>query len=86
VGAGSRLYYLDVPEDVLLARVNARNAELPPDSFRIDPELVSHWFRTIFSRRRAMSYVRARLPSKSVTDTKAVVGQLCRHADAYTWC
>lgn len=48
VGANSVLYFLDVPEDVLVTRVEARNASLPPDTYHIDPALVRAWARVHF--------------------------------------
>jgi len=48
VGARSVLYFLDVPLEELLRRVESRNAHVPPDTFRIDPALVKLWAETIF--------------------------------------
>ena len=48
LGAGSRLYYLQVSEDALLERLSRRNANLPPDTFRIEPELLTRWGRQLF--------------------------------------
>jgi predicted kinase len=48
LGAGSRLYYLDVSEDELLDRLIRRNADLPADTFRIEPELLVQWARQLF--------------------------------------
>ena len=47
VGARSELHFLDVPEGVLLARLAARNADLPAGTFAIDEaelRLWSTWF------------------------------------------
>lgn len=47
VGAGVRLHFLDVPRDELWRRLAARNAALPPDTFRITEaqlDLWSTWF------------------------------------------
>lgn len=43
--ADVRLYYLDVPRDELVRRLAARNAQLPPDTFRITAEQLDRWSR-----------------------------------------
>jgi predicted kinase len=43
VGARSVLHYLDVPADVLVARLAERNERLPPGTFHIDPALLREW-------------------------------------------
>jgi predicted kinase len=48
LGARSEIYYLEVPLSELLRRVQVRNAQLPPDNFRIDPSLVKLWAETMF--------------------------------------
>jgi predicted kinase len=45
LGARSELHYLDVPEDVLVARLAARNADLPPGTFHIDEARLREWCR-----------------------------------------
>jgi predicted kinase len=37
VGAGARIHYIDTPAEIIRARLEARNAQLPPFNFRIDP-------------------------------------------------
>jgi predicted kinase len=43
LGAGSKLYYLDVPRDELLRRLIKRNTALPPDTFRVSAEQLDAW-------------------------------------------
>jgi predicted kinase len=43
LGADSELHYLDVPLDVLLTRLAARNSNPPPGAFRIDAERLRGW-------------------------------------------
>lgn len=43
LGARSELHFLDVPLDVLLARLAVRNATLPPGTFPIEAEKVALW-------------------------------------------
>ena len=43
IGAPTRLHYLDVPVDVLLDRLEQRNAARPAGAFRIDPEELRAW-------------------------------------------
>jgi hypothetical protein len=43
LGARSELHFLDVPEEELLARLAARNANLPPGTFRIDEARLRLW-------------------------------------------
>jgi predicted kinase len=45
LGARSELHFTDAPEDVLLARLAARNARLPPGTFWIDEERLKSWGR-----------------------------------------
>ncbi len=45
VGAEVRLYYLDVPRDVLVRRLEARDAHLPLDTFPITAEQLDRWAR-----------------------------------------
>jgi len=40
IGAGTRIHFLDVSEDVLFRRLEASNDALPTGSFRISPELM----------------------------------------------
>jgi predicted kinase len=47
LGARSELYFLDVPEEMLLIRLTERNSQLPPGTFWIDEtrlRLWSSWF------------------------------------------
>ncbi|HET8669160.1 MAG TPA: ATP-binding protein [Candidatus Saccharimonadales bacterium] len=47
LGAGSELHFLEVPEEVLITRLAARNAQLPQGTFWIDEarlRLWSSWF------------------------------------------
>jgi hypothetical protein len=44
-GARTQLHFLDVPADVLLARLDERNRELPPGVFWIDPVWMRDWIR-----------------------------------------
>jgi hypothetical protein len=44
IGARSELHYLDVPEEELLRRLEARNADLPAGTFWIDPAWMREWF------------------------------------------
>ena len=44
LGAGFKLYYLEVPNDELLARLTKRNAHLPPGTFFIEPAQMKEWF------------------------------------------
>jgi predicted kinase len=48
VRARSALYFLDVPLDELLSRIETRNAQLAADTFRIDPALIKLWAETMF--------------------------------------
>ena len=43
LGARSELHVLDVPKDVLLARLAARNAQRPPDTFFIPTANLEEW-------------------------------------------
>ncbi len=49
VGARSELHLRDAPLDVLIARVAARNADLPPGTFAIDEAEMRLW-ATLFER------------------------------------
>ncbi len=44
VGARTELHFTDAPDDVLLARLAERNADLPPGTFWIDPAWLRDWF------------------------------------------
>lgn len=44
VGAGCVIHYLDVPQDVLLRRLDIRNELLPDGTFYIPPEQLTEWF------------------------------------------
>jgi predicted kinase len=48
LGASSRLYYLELSEEELMDRLVRRNANLPPDTFRIEPEDLTRWARELF--------------------------------------
>ncbi len=43
LGASTELHFLDVPEDVLLARLEQRNAVLPPGTFSIPEAKLKEW-------------------------------------------
>jgi hypothetical protein len=43
--ARSEVHFLDLPEEELLSRLVARNAALPPGTFRIEEERMRQWFR-----------------------------------------
>jgi predicted kinase len=45
LGARSELHFLDVPEEVLLSRLAARNAQRPPGTFWIDEARLRLWYR-----------------------------------------
>ena len=45
LGARSELHFLDVPEEGLLTRLAARNAQLLPGTFRIDEARLTLWSR-----------------------------------------
>ena len=42
-GAGSKMHFLNVPEDELLRRLAARNAQRPPETFQIRAEMIKPW-------------------------------------------
>jgi predicted kinase len=47
VGATAKLHFLDVPVEELRRRLLVRNADLPPDTFRVEPEQLEEmvtWF------------------------------------------
>jgi predicted kinase len=43
LGADTKIHFLDVSEEVLLARLAARNAQLPPDTFPIPEDQLKGW-------------------------------------------
>ena len=43
LGADTRVCFLDVPRDVLLARLTARNANLPPATFHVSEAQLDLW-------------------------------------------
>lgn len=45
LGAGSELHYLHVPDEVLLARLAARNAQLPAGAFWIPEAMLKSWMQ-----------------------------------------
>lgn len=45
LGASSELHFLDTPEEVLLVRLAARNAHLPPDTFPIPEAQLKAWLQ-----------------------------------------
>jgi predicted kinase len=47
LGAGFRIHYTEVPEEVLLQRIRARNAALPPGTFHIPEAMLRDWL-TLF--------------------------------------
>lgn len=48
LGADTRLHILDVPREELLRRLAARNAALPPDTFRVRLEDLDEWMINAF--------------------------------------
>jgi hypothetical protein len=49
VGAAAKIHFVDTPLHVLRARLNARNASLPPHNFRVGPEML-HAFVGLFEK------------------------------------
>jgi predicted kinase len=49
LGAGSRVHFVDAPENELLRRLAARNAALPANTFWIDESRMREWM-VIFER------------------------------------
>ncbi|WP_026304506.1 AAA family ATPase [Kaistia granuli] len=45
LGAGFRIHYGDASQEVLLERIRARNAELPPGTFHIPENRFVEWMR-----------------------------------------
>lgn len=43
LGVDSKIHFLNVPEEVLLERLAARNAQLPPNTFLIDEAQLKTW-------------------------------------------
>lgn len=43
VGAEAVLHFCDAPVEELMARVAARNADLPADSYRVEPSDIAEW-------------------------------------------
>jgi predicted kinase len=43
LGASSQVHFLNVPTEVLMARLAARNAQLPPGTFLIPEEKLRAW-------------------------------------------
>jgi predicted kinase len=44
LGADFKIHFLDVPEEMLLARLKKRNAQLPEGAFRIPETMLKEWF------------------------------------------
>ena len=44
VGAGTEVHFLDVPRALLSARLAARNADLPPYTFRVTDAQLDQWW------------------------------------------
>jgi len=44
LGAGTEVHFLDVPRAVLSARLAARNADLPPYTFRVTDAQLDRWW------------------------------------------
>lgn len=57
LGAASELHFLDVPRVVLLSRLVARNAALPPYAFRVTEAQLNQWW-SIFEPPAADELVR----------------------------
>jgi predicted kinase len=47
LGAAVKIHFIDTPLDLILPRLEARNAQLPPCNFHIDPETL-HGFIGLF--------------------------------------
>ena len=45
LGAASEIHFLDVPGEVLVERLAARNADLPPEAFYIPEAYLKKWIR-----------------------------------------
>ncbi len=45
LGAGFRIHFADVSEELLLQRIKARNAQLPPGTFHIPEIKLKEWMR-----------------------------------------
>jgi predicted kinase len=45
LGANTIIYFLNVPEEVLLARLEVRNANLPPGTFQIPESKLLEWMQ-----------------------------------------
>lgn len=43
LGATTKLYFLDVPRDELLRRLEKRNEQLPPDTFHVKESDLDQW-------------------------------------------
>jgi predicted kinase len=46
LGAGSEVHFLNVPEEVLVERLRARNAQRPAGTFQIDEGRLREWYRS----------------------------------------
>jgi predicted kinase len=45
LGADLKIHFTDVPEELLLERIKARNAQLPPGTFHIPEVKLKEWMR-----------------------------------------
>jgi predicted kinase len=45
LGAGFRIHFVEISEELLLQRIKARNAELPPGTFHIPELKLKEWVR-----------------------------------------
>lgn len=43
LGVRSKLHFADAPLEELVRRLTLRNADLPPDTFRVEPEHLAEW-------------------------------------------
>jgi predicted kinase len=46
LGADSRIHYTEISEELLLERIRARNAQLPPGTFHIPEAKLREWMRS----------------------------------------
>ncbi|MFJ5761080.1 AAA family ATPase [Neobacillus sp. NPDC093182] len=46
LGADFKIHFLDVPEEMLLERLTARNAQLPPYTFALPATILKEWIQS----------------------------------------